>query len=326
MPIDLEEKEKYYGPGAPDPAPASDPSPEVELELPVYSLEDETAPESTAHRAPGIHGLSNAEFTDPNAISVSIHDKKAPMVVLFGPASCGKTMTLVRLSRFLRDTGYSVAPVRTFRPSADTHYENLCRSFNRMVANDLAAESTDQISFMLVDVYNHGKKICQILEVPGEHLLPQADLLAPYPTYIYNIINDTRVRKIWAFMVEPQWRDESDRRLYVDKIAALRPLMTPRDKALFILNKVDLTQLIDSSGHIAEGQAIKLVSDLYPGIFAPFINRNPVSKLWRKYDARFVPFQTGSYTTDANGKRHFIPGPQKYCVWLWEKIISLITG
>ena len=42
-------------------------------------------------------GLSVEELRDPNKISVTIADKDAPIVVLFGPPACGKTMTLVRL-------------------------------------------------------------------------------------------------------------------------------------------------------------------------------------------------------------------------------------
>lgn len=52
-----------------------------------------------------IKGLSEEELNDVNKIRITINDSSAPVVVLFGPASCGKTMTLVRLSRYLQGQG-----------------------------------------------------------------------------------------------------------------------------------------------------------------------------------------------------------------------------
>ena len=55
---------------------------------------------------PQVLGLTNEETKDPNEISITIADQKTPIVVLFGPPSCGKTMTLVRLTRYLRTIGF----------------------------------------------------------------------------------------------------------------------------------------------------------------------------------------------------------------------------
>ena len=38
---------------------------------------------------------------------IAIADKNAPVIMLFGPRSSGKSMTLVRLSRYLRSNGYT---------------------------------------------------------------------------------------------------------------------------------------------------------------------------------------------------------------------------
>ncbi len=111
-----------------------------------------------------IKGLSQEEITDANAIRVTIDDPTTPIVVLFGPPTSGKTMTLIRLTRYLNQHGYEVRPVETFRPAADTHYQRMCEKFNEMVYSDNAAEGTSNISFMLVKVTQKGRPICQILE------------------------------------------------------------------------------------------------------------------------------------------------------------------
>lgn len=123
-----------------------------------------------------IKGLSQEEITDANAIRVTIDDPTTPIVVLFGPPTSGKTMTLIRLTRYLNQHGYEVRPVETFRPAADTHYQRMCEKFNEMVYSDNAAEGTSNISFMLVKVTQKGCSICQILEAPGEgYYMPETD-------------------------------------------------------------------------------------------------------------------------------------------------------
>lgn len=62
------------------------------------------------------YGLTDEEIQDVNAIQVTISDPR-PIVILFGAKTSGKTMTLVRLTRYLRSQGYRVDPDKTFRPS-----------------------------------------------------------------------------------------------------------------------------------------------------------------------------------------------------------------
>lgn len=45
---------------------------------------------------------TGVDYSDPNDVMVTISDLKTPLVILFGPPSCGKTMTLIRLSRYLK--------------------------------------------------------------------------------------------------------------------------------------------------------------------------------------------------------------------------------
>lgn len=99
-----------------------------------------------------VPGLTASEINDPNSIKVTIADPKTPIVVLYGPPSCGKTMTLVRLTRYLNSKGYSVVPDKNFRPSYDTNYKEMCQHFNEMINSDNAAQSTSHIGFMLVKV------------------------------------------------------------------------------------------------------------------------------------------------------------------------------
>lgn len=296
----------------------------ITVEQPIdTAIENEEKATTTNDK---IVGLSAEELKDYNKISVTIADKEAPIVVLFGPPACGKTMTLVRLTRFLSENGYTITPIRTFRPTHDTNYSDLCDNFGTMIYQDDAAKSTDRISFMLVKVSKKGRTICQLLEAPGEFYFNPKNPNAPFPRF-FNAIKASKCRKIWNIMVEPDWLDESDRLNYVNRIKKLRTLMTTKDKSILVYNKIDKTEfLIDGSGHAHISSAIKNISDLYPGIFEPFKNTTPIVNWFTPYNCDFTIFQTGDYSTADDGTSIFQAGSDVFPRNLWKIILKHVKG
>lgn len=286
---------------------------------------DDSAEQISAENIQGPAGLSEEEHNDPNAIKVCVSDDETPIVVLYGPPSCGKTMTLVRLTRYLVDQGYTVVPDRSFRPAADTHYKQLCDSFNQMINANSAATSTKNISFLLVKVLMDGRPVCQILEAPGEYYFHPKFPERPYPAYFHEIKNRPN-RKVWAIMVEPDWQDPEPRRNYVTRISKLKAMMTPRDKVLFVYNKIDLTPYVYGVGQVKVKEAVKDVKQKYPGVFREFENKNPITKFWKKYNCEFVPFMTGSYSKTLSGGFAYTEGHHLYAQRLWEKMLEFIKG
>lgn len=270
-------------------------------------------------------GLSAEELSDANAIRITIDDPNTPIVVLFGPPTSGKTMTLIRLTRYLTQHGYEVTPVRTFRPSFDSHYAKMCDGFNTMVNSDEAAKGTDNISFMLVKVLKKGKPICQILEAPGEgYYLPKADT-GNFPKYVNNVINNKN-RKIWLFVVEPDWLDEADRQGYAAKIKKLSTKMHRTDKVIFLCNKIDKTPFVLGSGHTNISEARKHIKNQYAGIFEPFHNENPITRFFSEYSCQFIPFSTGDYNERIDGGISYEAGDDCYPRKLWDTILSIRKG
>lgn len=285
---------------------------------------DIVPPTTSSGDSRGKEGLSHDEFLDPNKIKVTITDPATPIVVLFGPPSCGKTMTLVRLTRYLRSQGFTVTPQRTFRPVADTHYRSMCDNFDTMVNNNEAAMGTAHISFMLVTVSNNqGRPICQILEAPGELYFTPERPQNPFPAYVMEIIGNSN-RKVWSIFVEPDWEDAGDRANYVSRIAYLKQNMQARDKVLFVFNKIDKTPLLQGVGKVNKKQAVTHVSNLYPSIFAQFRNTSPLTSWIREYNCEFVPFMTGYYSPAADGTFTYSQGPDAYPKMLWEQLKSML--
>ena len=277
-----------------------------------------------------VHGLNQEEIKDPNNIEVTIADRTVPIIVLFGPTECGKTMTLIRMTRFLQKYGYRVSPIRSFRPSADTYYAQMCEGYNDLIHSSNAAEGTQMISFMLVEVLDkQGRRICQILEAPGEYYYNPKKPNNEFPAYINTIINSEN-RKIWIYMVEPDWKDPSDRSGYVTRLQKLKTMMRPQDKAIFLYNKVDKSNFVISPGHVNIRGIKNDIENMYPGIFTPFINLNPISKWFKPYLCDLVPFSNGSFTktSKADGTEYltYQQGVDEYPQMLWNAIIKRIKG
>lgn len=289
------------------------------------SLSDNTLKSTENKGTESAMGLSAIEMNDANSISVTIADPDSPLIILFGPPRCGKTMTLVRLTRYLKNQGYTIAPIRTFRPSTDTNYINMCDKFDETINNNNAAASTSRISFMLVEVIKNGNRLCQILEAPGEYYFNPERPKDPFPNYVNKIISSSN-RKIWSILVEPDWENEVDRLNYVTRINFLKQKMRIKDKVVFIYNKIDKTNFVQSVGNINFASAIREVHNQYPNIFIPFLNQNPITKLFKKYNCEFVPFQTGDYTKTMDGGTTYQEGPEEYCVWLWSTLLKRIKG
>ncbi len=274
-------------------------------------------------------GISLEELNDPNKIKVTIANYEAPLVILFGPPACGKTMTLIRLTRYLQQNGFTVNPITSFRPAYDKNYRDMCDNFDAMINSDDAAQSTSKINFMLVQIMHKGRPLCQILEGPGEYYFKPEAPNAPFPRYVNNIIS-SKNRKIWAIMVEPDNTNlrmgDTARKNYVTKVRKLKTKINPHDKVIFVFNKIDETQFVVNPGTIKYDLAMKHTDFLYPNIFAPFKNENPITKLWRPYNFDFVAFQTGDFSETTTGTLTFEQGPDVYPKKLWELLCKRIRG
>ena len=294
-------------------------------QTPIVSEEPTTNNDNTS-----VAGLSQSEYNDPNSIVVTIADQNVPIVVLFGPTECGKTMTLIRLTRFLQKYGYKVSPIRSFRPAADDHYAKMCDGYNELVNSPNAAQGTEMISFMLVEVLDKsGRRICQILEAPGEYYFNPKKPNNTFPVYINTIINSNN-RKIWIYMVEPNWKDPLDRSGYVSRIHHLKTMMRGQDIAIFLYNKVDKSNFVISPGRVNIEGVKNDISNMYPGIFTPFVNEVPIYKWLKPYLCELVPFSFVMFTeaTHSDGSVYltYQQGVDEYPQMLWNTIMKKIRG
>ena len=268
------------------------------------------------------------EQSDVNNITVTISDDETPIVVFFGSPASGKTMTLLRMIRYLQTpqsphTGhnYVVEADPLFRPKSDKHYERMCKGLQDMAYSKYAPGATDVISFMLVKVLDTGSPVCQILEAPGEHYFDGTGNMT-FPTYI-DAIRLSPNRKIWVFFVEQDWGDTNERQLYSNKIRCMQNLISEDDDIVFLINQVDKKRLSQyDKGKPMEDVFLKNVTKQYPGIFDKYKRTGRVERfLFGENMYKTVCFSSGVYSPTADGKREvWTPESDWYCQGLWEAI------
>lgn len=280
-----------------------------------------------------IPGLSENEIKDPNVIVVTVSDP-APVVVLFGAKTSGKTMALIRLTRYLEKLGYQVKPDNLFRPAYDTHYKRMCSEYFQLCHSKYAPAGNNVISFMLVKVLDSiGRPVCQLLEAPGEHYFDEKDPQKPYPTYIQQIMN-LRNKKVWMFIVDqegfnkvnnPAMSDQDMRDMYVQRINNIPPNNLRNDKVIFTCHKVDEhPEVFLRNGMPNKTQIFKNIQHDYPGIFTQFKNKIPVYNWFKKYNFESVTFSAGSFTGLEDGREIYIAGDDIYPKMLWEAILKTL--
>lgn len=260
---------------------------------------------------------------------IAIGDKKAPIVMLFGPRSSGKTMTLVRLARYLRDCHYTIEVDENFR--AEANYGDKCARFLDDLDTSVALSGTAYGDYLLVKIRKHGKTICQILEAPGEHYFNPKNVTATnFRPYMTKIIHKLPNRKIWVFITEARWKEDPKvKRAYITRIGNCKAsLVQDRDRNIILYNKIDQKPFLFEDGQLHHEDAEEEMGNEYAGLQTIFENKNPLSSMWRKYNYKFVPFCTGIYTQneDDSNVLDYCESNDIYPAALWETLMKCFRG
>lgn len=255
-----------------------------------------------------------------------IIDPRLPIFIPFGYARIGKTMLIQRLLRYLRTTGYCVQPELVFRN--DPLYSEICNKYIEEInGNKIAAATAPNGTILLRIIDRSGTPICYLLDIAGEHQyninIPNGSISAEMRYFVHS-----PNPKIWGFMVENNnWLNQQQRQGYVHSIRNMAfNALTPKDKVLFIYNKVDILPM---HGQISWRGLFDSADSIFPGIFNPFEETNSIKRLLRgKYKFMLLPFQSGDYfqTSDQYGNDYvnFISGKDEYPKLLWHNILEYI--
>lgn len=257
---------------------------------------------------------------DYRKLSICLMDKTTPIVVQIGPPCVGKTMTLVRLARYLSEHGYKVTPDRSFRSFDDDQYARLCYNFQELINGAQAASGTSCLDCLLVKIQNsNGESLVQFVDMAGE--LFSGFHLENVPLYMSQILNSSNPF-IWIIMVEPYWMDMDYRMQYVDKIRKIKKrYFSQNDNVIIVVNKIDKTPFYDKKGQISMNGLYRHIQMEYPGLLDIFINNNPLTKIFHPYKCPIIPFMTGFYTNTNDGNDLlYTPSDREFPDKLWKEL------
>lgn len=278
-------------------------------------------PSGFQHNSAQILETENISLYD--IIQLKINDTHTPIIPLIGVPNVGKTMTLVRLTRYLVEHGFRVEPDRYFRPSYDTRYKEICDSFQEMVNSANAAKGTSFFDILMVNVLDpKGRKVCSIIDTPGEiNRKDREEEMLPYVMTIFTAPNP----KIWLYLLEPEMTFDrvGDIRKTIDVI---RKYGTTKDTNIIVLNKIDLLQDIINPRDAYNVHI--LLENRYPEILIP-LERKSLFDIFRRCfhvykNPYIVPFQTGSFHVSDKFGLIYEPSNNYYPKHLWDTLYKIL--
>ena len=264
--------------------------------------------------------------TDPNSVIVDIRSKR-PIVVFYGPRSIGKTVALIRLSKFLKNEKFSVVPDKNFRKE-DERYQKLCDSFeNDYISSSIAPSGTAAIDFLLLKIGNTHGDYCQLLEAPGEHYFDPTQPNLFYPPYLETIFSSA-TPKVYIFFLELNWGTQVEKSNYEKKIVNLLPRVKQSDHIILLCNKSDRKTEFMHNGKPQKKDFKRAIEEEYSVIFDK-LGRKGLRRFFSpemyKYD--FVVFTAGSFIERADGSgQTYTVGDNYYPQQLWKAINGGIKG
>ena len=269
--------------------------------------------------------VCKAEMFNTEEVSFTITDFDTPIIIFWGPINVGKTMTILRLARFLRENGYEVEPDLTFQ-KFNNNYEKVCCNFNKLINSADVANRTEATDSILIGITKNGRKVAQILDLAGE-LCYNSD------------INDFKYKDLHVVISAPNIKipillfasgsTEYDKRKYVESAYRFFEICGDnRDRCLVLFNKIDLTynrQALNMFFAKNENYLYKRLCEEYPDAAVFFQYNNPRSFLFNRYSPLFLPFYTGRYT-EYRGEKLYIPSPNDWPKELWKVVLRLIKN
>jgi hypothetical protein len=276
-----------------------------------------------------------------NRYRVQIHPNQInhPVVLLIGPPSSGKTVSLIRLARYINTEveGYDVIINRDFISdnSTDQRYEKAVDEFETLMhdVGNKKPNPTKTGAYILLNIRRHQKVFCHIVEAPGEHYFDENKTNQGFKDYLAAIL-EGKQRVIFAFLFDRKYGRVGDLATRYDQRMStlLNRFKSHRnnnngekikgDDIILIYNKIDLCKdWRTAGGLIDENQAKQDLSNRFP------ILMNNILEIRRnaKRTEHFTVFEAGTFEEEGAEDTFWIQGVSSYPQRLWNTMQTILT-
>lgn len=238
---------------------------------------------------------------------------KAPIIIPFAPRYFGKTCLLYRLIHFIRNYGFQVELATWFVSSHSIFGENECNKYMESVGNGYSPFAT--AIPILGKLIWQGNIKALFVDFPGDFLY-NIDNPCGHSSALKEILSSPN-KKIWLFILElDRFMKQDEQANYSEKIRSVATHITPNDKIIIVVNKIDIC----SASLKSKEDLVQAIYHQYPTVLNCFKNKNPVTKLWRPFNCDIIPFTAGLFCRTYDNKEMFQPGLDTYPKQLWKAI------
>ena len=119
---------------------------------------------------------------------------------------------------------------------------------------------------------------------------------------------------------------EHDRINYANKIISMQSKIGAKDRIIFACHKADLHPELIFKGIPNKRQFFTDIKNQYPGIFAKYMNKHPITRWWRPYNFDFLVFSSGEFRVIDENTVKYIQSNDKYPAVLWKSILKTVKG
>jgi Cdc6-like AAA superfamily ATPase len=236
-------------------------------------------------------------ISNPASVQEVLTSDLQQNVVLFvGPREVGKTVTLMRLIHYLnKSSKVSVSANKVFR--SDNIYKSSVDNFmNELNQPHFSAKRTNNMDFLVLDVYKDSDVYCQFVEASGEAYFdsenPNQGDLTPY---VHNILSNENINKVFVFFFEDGMLAESLQKAYVNRLTTLlKGINRKKDDVIILYNKCDkLPELFDGNKPNVKSFKKRLYNNTNYGDFFGVLSKNNIP-------IKFLPFSNGNFQAIPN--------------------------
>jgi hypothetical protein len=161
------------------------------------------------------------------------------------------------------------------------------------------------------------------LTAPGEHYFDAYNANRPFPNYLNGIIHASKNRIIWIFFTEIDWKNQTIRNKYADKVAKMSNIICSKDEIILMCSKADQYVQCYEDGFPLKECFLRKIGEQYPKILNQYKNGS-IRGFFSKYQFNFVAFSAGIFNILQNGTLLYSESTDYYPKILWKTILKSI--